>query len=60
MSNEEKEKNAEAEEQEVLEQAQDAPAEEKGAEASLEEELLNGGIPPCAPPRNTTITASAW
>ena len=40
MSNEEKEKNAEAEEQEVLEQAQDAPAEEKGAEASLEEELL--------------------
>ena len=29
MSNEEKEKNAEAEEQEVLEQAQDAPAEEK-------------------------------
>lgn len=37
MSNEEKEKNAEAEEQEVLEQAQDAPAEEKGAEASLEE-----------------------
>ena len=40
MSDEEKEKNAEAEELEVQEQVQDAPAEEKVAEPSLEEELL--------------------
>ena len=40
MSDEEKEKNAEAEELEVQEQVQDAPAEEKVAGPSLEEELL--------------------
>ena len=40
MSDEEKEKNAEAEELEAQEQVQDAPAEEKVAEPSLEEELL--------------------
>ena len=40
MSDEEKEKNAEAEELEAQEQGQDAPAEEKVAEPSLEEELL--------------------
>ena len=41
MSDEEKEKNAEAEELEVQEQVQDAPAEEKVAEPSLEEEFDN-------------------
>lgn len=60
MSNEEKEKNAEAEEQEVLEQAQDAPAEEKERKLPWKRNCLNGGIPPCALPRNMTITASAW
>lgn len=40
MSDEEKEKNAEAEELEAQEQAQNAPAEGKEAEPSLEEELL--------------------
>lgn len=60
MSDEEKEKNAEAEELEAQEQVQDAPAEEKVAEPSLEEELLNGGMPPCALLRNMITTASAW
>ena len=41
MSDEEKEKNAEAEELEVQEQVQDAPAEEKVAEPSLEAEYDN-------------------
>ena len=40
MSDEEKEKNAEAEELEAQEQVQDVPAEGKEAEPSLEEELL--------------------
>lgn len=41
MSKEEKEKkNGDAEEKEVLEQAQDAPAEQKEAEPSLEDELM--------------------
>ena len=61
MSDEEKEKNAEAEELEAQEQVQDAPAEEKVAEPSLEEELLKWRDAwPCAPPRNMITTASAW